>query len=793
MLNPDYITLSILEILANTSIQAGLLILFIGFLLWAFRIKSMSVQYSFWLIVLFGTAVLPLVSAYVPLVSFPIQTSETIVVAKLDEQTKTMPAEIMPGKSGGKKTKESATPSFHPSVIAGLDSRRVNQALAKDFISERSLIVVRAITLLWLLGISFMLLRLGKGYIDMRKLLANSERIGSERFSQLRTKLKIKRKVELFIATDLYCPVSFELFSPKIFLPQSANLSEIELDMVLGHELAHIKQWDCLINLLQRIIEAIFFFHPLIIFASRRLTSLREHICDDYVIEMMKDRISYAKCLTRLFEYASFTSQPLFAKMAGQFPQIRRRVMMILDDTRKLATRMPAKTRFTVLLIGCLCVLLAGMARVILLPIPSLFAQTEQSGAQTFDPWDLINNLEIIEGKEEIIRPQENSPGQLENRSSLFKNRGELAQARVPDPDCYGVLIQLIYATARSKSSDYGYADPWGKANCPLSFELEEMQRRLPQAKVEILLNERINLRLRNGLGKNPNDHNPRIEFLRFIQSESPIQPICIKILHEKNDRYAEQYIAFSLHSEPSYSNRPYMANPLYMLYLESMREDLSDRRVMRSYSTSFSNRFNVWKIGGWWEQAIGKEYVISSGYLMRIRLIEQHQDNITLNPGEMLDLSKPPFMAITKLPPADIMELQASPTPKATTRDVSSVRAVISGSVGRPMRRACTTITGTVYHEDGLTPFAGASVYARPIVPPHYHHDERYDVSLVQTDAKGRYQIRGLPVVDKTITFLLPAEITAFADKMRSDSIKLTLNPEKIITQDFILKMENK
>jgi len=363
VLNLDYATLTILGILANTSIQAGLLMLLIGFLLWAFRVKSAAVRYYFWLIALLGTALLPLVGAHVPSFSFHIKRSETIVVGEPVEQTNTtMPAKIMPRAAVVENTSGPANPSAFNVETLPAESEKATAGNLTQF----NLFFI--IALLWLLGVSFMLFRLGKGYIDMRRLVVTSERVDSERLSQLKDKLNIKRKVELFTAVDLYCPVSFGLFSPKIFLPRDTDLSEIELDMVLGHELAHIKRWDCLVNLLQRILEAIFFFHPLIIFASRRLTSLREHICDDYVIEMTKNRISYAQCLTRLFERARDVPLPMFAKMAGQFPQVRRRVMMILDDTRKLATHLSPKTMFTVLLIGCLSILLAGMAKVILLP-----------------------------------------------------------------------------------------------------------------------------------------------------------------------------------------------------------------------------------------------------------------------------------------------------------------------------------------------------------------------------------------------------------------------------------------
>jgi len=90
----------------------------------------------------------------------------------------------------------------------------------------------------------------------------------------------------------------------------------------------------------------------------------------------------------------------------------------------------------------------------------------------------------------------------------------------------------------------------------------------------------------------------------------------------------------------------------------------------------------------------------------------------------------------------------------------------------------ASATLTGTVYHEDGTTPFAGASVYVRQMVHKPTGQDYRY-FGPVQTDAEGKYQIEGLP--------LQKVKIRAFADKMRPDSKELTL--ERNVAQDFILK----
>ena len=75
-----------------------------------------------------------------------------------------------------------------------------------------------------------------------------------------------------------------------------------DLQMILSHEFAHIQRQDCRINLLQRIIEAVFFFHPLIWYASFQLTQQREQICDNYVLAQGASAADYVGLLSRIVE-----------------------------------------------------------------------------------------------------------------------------------------------------------------------------------------------------------------------------------------------------------------------------------------------------------------------------------------------------------------------------------------------------------------------------------------------------------------------------------------------------------
>jgi len=176
---------------------------------------------------------------------------------------------------------------------------------------------------------------------------------------------RMTRDLEILASERVACPISFGMASTTIILPKWIlnDAKKSELEPILAHELAHIKRYDYVVNLLQRILEAIFFFHPLFYMASHNLTKEREHICDDWVIFLTQKRKDYAACLTLLLEEATFP-QTIFLGMAmmNRQREIIRRIEMILSKQRKIQTTIHRKTIFAILLVGCLFIpLMAGI------------------------------------------------------------------------------------------------------------------------------------------------------------------------------------------------------------------------------------------------------------------------------------------------------------------------------------------------------------------------------------------------------------------------------------------------
>ena len=70
--------------------------------------------------------------------------------------------------------------------------------------------------------------------------------------------------------------------------------------MILIHELAHVRRWDNLVNLVQRLVEAILFYHPVIWWLSHWVRLEREQCCDKVVLEQTHAPQVYAETLATL-------------------------------------------------------------------------------------------------------------------------------------------------------------------------------------------------------------------------------------------------------------------------------------------------------------------------------------------------------------------------------------------------------------------------------------------------------------------------------------------------------------
>ncbi len=170
-----------------------------------------------------------------------------------------------------------------------------------------------------------------------------------------------------FTPAVAYCariavPTVVGVLRPMILLPASINtgLSISQLELLLSHEIAHIRRYDHLINMLQRCIEALLFFHPAVWFISRQISIERENCCDDLVLRSGGEAHAYAESLVNAAAMGKGRTLPSPATLGAtdKPSQLRNRINRMLGSpTPKLGL-----TR-----VGVIASLLAGTLAVVAL------------------------------------------------------------------------------------------------------------------------------------------------------------------------------------------------------------------------------------------------------------------------------------------------------------------------------------------------------------------------------------------------------------------------------------------
>src|SRR5438034_11106483 len=104
-----------------------------------------------------------------------------------------------------------------------------------------------------------------------------------EALERLAARLRVSRPVRVLESAIVQVPAVLGWVRPVILLPASAltGLTPLQLDALLAHELAHVRRYDYLVNLIQSVIETLLFYHPAVWWISGRMRQEREHCCDD--------------------------------------------------------------------------------------------------------------------------------------------------------------------------------------------------------------------------------------------------------------------------------------------------------------------------------------------------------------------------------------------------------------------------------------------------------------------------------------------------------------------------------
>ncbi|HEU4562539.1 MAG TPA: M56 family metallopeptidase, partial [Longimicrobium sp.] len=251
-----------------------------------------------------------------------------------------------------------------PPPVAEIGPRWASSASATASIAalrsalERVLPVVAAA---WFAGVLILSLRLGAGWACAQRLVLRGTQPAPAAVVRLVERLaheiRLSRPVRVLLSGAVHVPAVVGWLRPAILVPVGAltGIDPRHLELLLLHELAHIRRHDYLVNLLQAVAETLLFHHPAVRWVGRRIRAEREHCCDDVAARLGGVR-EYVSALASMEELRR-TRLP-FA-LAADGGSLLARVLRLVE--RPSGPASPAR------LLGALAVLLATAAAGVML------------------------------------------------------------------------------------------------------------------------------------------------------------------------------------------------------------------------------------------------------------------------------------------------------------------------------------------------------------------------------------------------------------------------------------------
>lgn len=204
--------------------------------------------------------------------------------------------------------------------------------------------------LVWAVGAGVAMLRLAIGFWRLRQLRRSCTPVVLADLDPAvrKTVAGILETNSVIIATSdcVRVPAAIGFWKGMIVLPAWAlrELPTEDLNVILLHEFAHLRRGDGWTNLIQKIVRALFFFHPAVWWIETRLSVEREMACDDAVLAETANPRGYATCLVSLLEKSmkhrlGNPGWSMAQAAVHRAHEAALRLARILDKNRPVATR----------------------------------------------------------------------------------------------------------------------------------------------------------------------------------------------------------------------------------------------------------------------------------------------------------------------------------------------------------------------------------------------------------------------------------------------------------------------
>jgi beta-lactamase regulating signal transducer with metallopeptidase domain len=347
------------------------------------RDASAATRHLIWTAAVAGVVALPLLSVVVPAWDVPVVT----ITAKTDAPLAPV-AEKAESRTPVVPEERAVTNPVVPGPTAPTAASVVSSALEAGPSFFERLGAATIMVSLWLAVAGLLLVRLAIANARVSGWRRSSDIVDDGRWNSLMRRLTrdyhIERPVVLLQSAETDVPVTWGVVYPVVLIPANADeWDEEQRIAVLTHELAHVKRFDALSQMIGQIALALLWFHPLAWVAVRRMRQEREHACDDFVLAAGARASRYADDLLGLARRLARPTAPAAAALAmARRSELEGRLLAILDPAIKRGAVQKGKVGALAILVLLCAIPLSAFkpaARVNFAPTESPVTQVQPS------------------------------------------------------------------------------------------------------------------------------------------------------------------------------------------------------------------------------------------------------------------------------------------------------------------------------------------------------------------------------------------------------------------------------
>jgi beta-lactamase regulating signal transducer with metallopeptidase domain/peptidoglycan/xylan/chitin deacetylase (PgdA/CDA1 family) len=235
-----------------------------------------------------------------------------------------------------RETKDNATRALEVTTDESVSSATT----LRGWLEERLTAAMPWLVFAWLAGVLLLASRFVGAWLLVMRLRRSAAPV-AERFEELLARvsehLRVSRAVELCQSALVEVPTVVGHLRPLILIPAGAfvGLTPRELEAVLAHELAHVRRYDYVINLLQTAVETLLFYHPAAWWLSGCVRAEREHACDDAAVEATGDVLLYARALTALEQLRGACAPTAALALAANGGSLMQRIQRLVNRDQR--------------------------------------------------------------------------------------------------------------------------------------------------------------------------------------------------------------------------------------------------------------------------------------------------------------------------------------------------------------------------------------------------------------------------------------------------------------------------